>query len=154
ESIAFAAARRSPDRPMVSLAAARLSPDRPTRRSPCMGFGLRVLACSVALACSFAGCGGAAPEPKAETTERARDIYKPGESLYNRMCECAACDPGACCQGAASDDPGATGACDGGAVAGAEGYDFSQSESCTLSVASCVSRCFRRVWRVRRDQSC
>jgi hypothetical protein len=68
---------------------------------------------------------------------------KPGHSLSGSVkCTCHACDPAHCCD----DGDGSLGndACDAG-------YDFSE---CGISVESCASRCFQKVWRVPKAEAC
>lgn len=91
------------------------------------------------------GCGSASPGsreahsgPKFFTAPP-----KPGASINASLkCECYACDPHDCCAG--GDESTGDAGC-------AKGYDFT---SCNMSVESCTSRCFQKVWRVPRGESC
>jgi hypothetical protein len=95
---------------------------------------------------SATSCGGSSPEPEDPFAGKGRFFQapaKPGASLNaSEKCECYACDPPSCC-GGGDESTGSEGC--------AEGTDFSR---CDLSVKSCTSRCFHKVWRVPRGEDC
>ncbi len=63
------------------------------------------------------------------------------------MCSCTACPVERCCRGETSaDETGSEKKC-------TDSYDFS-SEACTLSVGSCVGKCYEEVWRVSLAEEC
>ena len=102
----------------------------------------------VARACAWLllifACAGKPAEP----ASRSGPLYyrappKPGSSITaSQQCECYACDPARCCGG--GDESTGDSGC-------SEGYDFTR---CNMAVESCTTRCFQKVWRVPKDQSC
>jgi len=79
-------------------------------------------------------CGGSRAEPRAEAAPR-RAIYRPGQSLAARLCECRECFDIACCAGDAAES------------------DESPEDELGMSLSVC-SRCTRRVWTVRENEDC
>lgn len=74
---------------------------------------------------------------------------KPGSSIsHTRMCECHACSPRDCCQGADETELGDP------SCGGTDDYDFTRSESCGVTVRSCTTRCAREIWRVKAHEDC
>ena len=102
-----------------------------------IGLGLVALAFACAAQAPVQnGAGDAGPEYY-------RVPPKPGASITASLkCSCYACDPGHCCGG--GDESAGDAAC-------SEGYDFSR---CNMAVESCTTRCFQKVWRVPKGESC
>src|SRR5689334_2955137 len=82
----------------------------------------------------LSGCA-AGERSSVETAGSPRPLYRPGQSLDARLCECKECFQRACCSG----EPNA-----------AEGSDDS---GYGIFVAAC-GRCVRRTWTVRGNDSC
>jgi hypothetical protein len=83
------------------------------------------------------GCAGG-ELTRADTARPSGALYRPGQSLDARLCECRECFKAACCNGEAESD------------------DVSEASSETelgISVSAC-GRCVRRTWTVRGSTSC
>ena len=94
-------------------------------------------------ACSGAGTGSADSAHGQSGPKYFQAPPKPGASITaSQKCECYACDPDHCCAG--GDESTGEAEC-------SDGYDFSR---CNLSVESCTTRCFQKVWRVPNGESC
>jgi hypothetical protein len=106
----------------------------------------RLTMTAITLFCFGFSCSGAAPEAQDPLANKGRFFQgpaKPGASLNaSQKCECYACDPASCC-GGGDESTGSEGC--------ADGMDFSR---CDMSVQSCTSRCFQKVWRVPRGEDC
>lgn len=77
---------------------------------------------------------------------RPRPPPEPGSSItHSKRCACRACGEASCCGGDKEPDLAAKKACE-------SSYEF--SDSCGMQIASCASRCFERVWRVKLTQEC
>ncbi|HWA72947.1 MAG TPA: hypothetical protein VG937_11450 [Polyangiaceae bacterium] len=83
---------------------------------------------------SVPGCAGG--ELTREGAARPpRALYRPGQSLDARLCECRECFKTSCCNGEA------------------EGDETSSETELGISVNAC-GRCLRRTWTVRGSTSC
>lgn len=104
------------------------------------------LLCLAMLAAALGSCGPSGPPEPAFGNRIIKGPRKIGSSItHSKMCECQACDPGACCAG----DWGETGASDKECK---DSYEF--PEACGLTVSSCSARCFSHVWRIDSHLTC
>ncbi len=84
--------------------------------------------------------------PESATGPKRAPPPKPGSSItHTKMCTCTACPVARCCRGETAADS-ETSSC-------TDSTDFS-SEACTLSIGSCVGRCYDCVWRVSLGDDC
>lgn len=80
------------------------------------------------------GCAGG-ELTRADAVRPPRALYRPGQSLDARLCECRECFKAACCNG------------------DADGEEASSETELGMSVNAC-GRCVRRTWTVRGSTSC
>jgi len=86
--------------------------------------------------------------PQTTATGRPRPPPEPGSSItHTRLCSCRACGEASCCIDVEQPELLPPKSC-------GYGYDFSAAEGCGMQVASCASRCFERVWRVKLSDEC
>jgi hypothetical protein len=72
---------------------------------------------------------------------------KPGGSIMNtQQCECRACDPSDCCSAERTENAGAP------PPECSSSYTF--SEKCGITVNTCTPRCYSKVWRISKQESC
>ncbi|HET9959343.1 MAG TPA: hypothetical protein VFQ61_32860 [Polyangiaceae bacterium] len=100
-----------------------------------------------AAACACTSCGAGRVDAPATLGTPRRPIYKPGQSLEARLCECRECLDVGCCDGepdSETEEPTA----DGSAPA-------TETGEVTLGVSMRVcGRCVRRTWTVRGLAAC
>jgi hypothetical protein len=97
---------------------------------------------------ALSGCGADAPPPRpVPWSGFIQAPPKPGASITNtKMCECRACDPDSCCHGDQTEETTTAPAdC-------SKSYEF--SEQCGIRVQTCTPRCYSKVWRVSKLESC
>lgn len=97
------------------------------------GLRWRLLVLSQVLAV-LSGCG-AGEVNSAAAAKPTRPLYRPGQSLEARLCECRECFERACCSG----EPETAAATD--------------ETELGISVSAC-GRCVRRTWTVRGSDAC
>jgi hypothetical protein len=72
---------------------------------------------------------------------------KPGGSIMNtQQCECRACDPSNCCGAEHTENAGTP------PPECSSSYTF--SEKCGMTVNTCTPRCYSKVWRISKQESC
>jgi hypothetical protein len=113
-------------------------------------------ACWALLLWVLAGCGSAGSRASGQPEGidwGPRPPPKPGSSIsHTRMCECLACVPRACCQGADETQP--TCSLEESVTATQDTLDFGAEEGCGIEVQSCTQRCTLEVWRVDSAEHC
>jgi hypothetical protein len=83
------------------------------------------------------GCAGG-ELTRADSAHPPRALYRPGQSLDARLCECRECFKAACCNGEAESD---------------EASEATSETELGMSLSAC-GRCVRRTWTVRGSTSC
>lgn len=112
---------------------------------------LRAAPALCALVLLAVSCGGASPPPPPEPW---RGFFhpppKPGQSITNsQQCECRVCDPESCCRAEQTELSGPASA----ECTRADG-DYVFSEQCGIQVQTCTPRCYLKVWRISKQESC
>jgi hypothetical protein len=97
-----------------------------------------------------AGCGGEATPPPQPWKGFFHPPPKPGQSITGtKQCECRACEPESCCSAEQTELSGPAPA----ECTRADG-DYVFSEECGIRVETCTPRCYPKVWRVPKQESC
>lgn len=103
-----------------------------------------------ALGTCSASCKTEGPHPAQPPPAFFHPPPKPGQSItHTQQCECRACDPESCCQAAQTELSGAP-----PAECTRPGPDYVFSEECGIRIQTCKPRCYSKVWRVAKGESC
>jgi hypothetical protein len=99
---------------------------------------------------ALAGCSGEPTPPPQPWPGFFHPPPKPGQSITGtKQCECRACEPASCCSAEQTELSGPAPA----ECTKADG-DYVFSEECGIRVETCTPRCYSKVWRVPKQESC